>query len=554
MKDATIKIRRIRVHKLLDHVSDGKFAIPKLQREFVWDGKKAAKLLDSILSGMPIGVPMLWDTPRSQRLHLREKYHVLPGFNKRNRRVWFIIDGQQRVSVLHHTQIGDKLDNGRLKPVDFAKVVLALGKAEADKLVQYRRPQDGEYVPIYRVLDSHWRKRLNALGKRKMGRIRRYRQRLLDYPIHFMFIDGKIDEIKECFLRVNTLGMKVTTADAVIAGAETLDLRDFTHEVRGQIRDPGFKDLPEMPILFALVATQGGTEARGRALRSRVNGLEKAASHNERKRRKLAADWTRLASCFGKAVNYLSDQFSVLSRDYLGYDYIISMLALFYFWNGRGPSERQKREIRKWFWATCFGQRYSGGEFLRCVPKDTKFFKQLAQNSREKFHYRPLKDRSHVVGTQYASRTGIGCGVYCLLLQRRPVSIMENGLNEITRLRYAAPANRKDRHHIFPRAVMRGVDESPSRYNSVANICLLTAEENKQIRNKQPRKYLDYVRVSTRYFRRKMERHLIPYDDQSGIRLRNVKRGFSRFIKQRADLICEAAEREAGIRLFHRDR
>lgn len=547
MKYPTIKIRR--VHQLLDDVNDGKFAIPKLQREFVWDGNKAAKLLDSILSGMPIGVPMIWNTPRSQRLHLREKYHVMPAFNRRHRRVWFIIDGQQRVSVLHHAQAGDELPNGRLKSVNFGRVVIALGKVESGKLVQYRRPQDGEYVPICHVLDSHWRKRLSALGKRKLERIGRYRQRLRQYPMRFMFIDGTIDEIRQCFLRVNTQGMKLTTSDTIIADAETLDLRDFTHEVRAQIIDPGFKDIPEMPILFALAATQGATEARGRALLRIVRNLEESAKGDKHRLGHLAKDWTRLASCFGKAVNYLVDNFSVLSRDYLGYDYIISMMALFYFWNGRGPSERQKREIRKWFWATCFGQRYSGGEFNRCMPKDTEFFRKLARRSREVFHYTPLKDRGHIVGTQYASRTGIGCGVYCILLQRRPVSIMEHGLNEITRSRYAAPANRKDRHHIFPRGVMRSF-ESPSRYNSIVNICLLTTEENKQIGNKQPRRYLGDAMLNAAFFRGKMKHHLIPCDDQSGIWLKNVKRGFNTFITQRADIIIQAAEEEAEIQLF----
>jgi hypothetical protein len=291
--------------------------------------------------------------------------------------------------------------------------------------------------------------------------------------MRIMFIDGKIDEVKESFLRVNTQGMKLKTADTLIAGAETLDLRDFTHAVRAQISNPSFKAIPEMPILFALVATQKtkgeGTDARGRALQTQVRNLEAEANRSVRKLRKLAADWTKLSVCFAKAVNYLEDQFSVISRDYLGYDYMISMLALFYFWNGRGPSERQKREIQKWFWATCFGQRYSGGEFLRCVPQDTKFFKKLTQNAHETFKYRPLKDLGHVGNTQYASRTGIGCAVYCLLLGRRPVSLMGDGLNEIPQTRYAAPANRKDRHHIFPRAVLREL-ESPSRYNSIVNI------------------------------------------------------------------------------------
>jgi hypothetical protein len=309
-----------------------------------------------------------------------------------------------------------------------------------------------------------------------------------------------------------------------------------------------------MPILFALAATQGGTEAKGRALRSSVAQLEKDAGINDRKRRKLAKDWMRLAACFGKAANYVSDAFSVLSRDYLPYDYIVSMLALFYFWNGHGPNERQKEQIRKWFWATCFGQRYSGGDFNRCVPSDVKFFKRLTRKQGDQFHYRPTKDSGDVIRTQFAGRTGIGSAIYCLLLQHRPVSITEKGLTEITRLNYAAKGNRKDRHHIFPRTVMRAVGESASRYNSIANICLLTAEENQRIGNRRPRIYFGDTRSEAGYFKAKMRHHLIPSGDGSGIWFRDVKRGFNRFLKQRADLICQTANQEAGMRLFLRDR
>ena len=98
MSDLAIKRQSLRV--LLQKIDEGRFAIPKLQREFVWDGPKAAKLLDSILSGMPIGVIMIWPTPKSQRLLLRQKYHVLPPFNPKSGKVWFLIDGQQRISVL----------------------------------------------------------------------------------------------------------------------------------------------------------------------------------------------------------------------------------------------------------------------------------------------------------------------------------------------------------------------------------------------------------------------------------------------------------------------
>jgi hypothetical protein len=72
-------------------------------------------------------------------------------------------------------------------------------------------------------------------------------------------------------------------------------------------------------------------------------------------------------------------------------------------------------------------------------------------------------------------------------------------------------------------------------------------------RNKQPRRYLGDAMSNTAYFPSKMKHHLIPCDDQSGIWLKNVKRGFSKFINQRADLICQTAEDEAEIQLFRRD-
>src|ERR1700676_5415977 len=146
-----IDIQTKAVSQLLKHVDAGRFAIPHLQREFVWDGPKAAKLLDSILRAMPIGVILIWDTPRSQRLHLRQKYHVLPPFSQKNRRVWFLIDGQQRVSVLHHVRQGDQLENARQRDIDFSRVVLSLNREEDGQTIRYRRPLDGQYISLSTV-------------------------------------------------------------------------------------------------------------------------------------------------------------------------------------------------------------------------------------------------------------------------------------------------------------------------------------------------------------------------------------------------------------------
>ena len=40
---------------LIDDVSTGRLKIPQFQRDFVWELKRSAELLDSVIKGYPIG-------------------------------------------------------------------------------------------------------------------------------------------------------------------------------------------------------------------------------------------------------------------------------------------------------------------------------------------------------------------------------------------------------------------------------------------------------------------------------------------------------------------
>ncbi len=547
-----LEIQTKTIAQLLRHVDEGRFAIPKLQREFVWDGPKAAKLLDSVLAGMPIGVVMIWETPRNQRLYLRQNYHVLPFFNPKHSKVWFLIDGQQRVSVLHHAREGSTLRNARRKEIEFRRVVLSLGKETDGQRIRYRRPIHGRYESISDVLHPQWYNRLSHLGKRQKEYVRKCRDHLLSYPVHLLFVEAELDQVRESFLRINTQGMRITTADAVFTRAENLELRDIRHAV-WQHTDNGFGQIPEMPILFAISAVRGGTEARGQTVRNVIRRLEQEAKADSRLRKRLAKELHQLAVCFGKAVDYLRQNFSVLSREYLSSDHMVTMLALFFFWNRRGPSVKQKEQIRKWFWATTVGSRYSGRNFSRCLPDDLRFFKKLARGGNARFTYHAEVDRIDVRRAQFASGGGITAAFYCMMLRRGPVSILDNGINEIPLDHYSTAANRKDRHHIFPRAALAAVGVDAGLYNSICNICLLTAEENQSIGSQRPRLYLADAYENGTYFKRKMSRHLIPVHDDSGVWQRNIKRGFTQFLRERVDLICQELEAEAGIRLFRRE-
>jgi hypothetical protein len=47
-----------------------------------------------------------------------------------------------------------------------------------------------------------------------------------------------------------------------------------------------------------------------------------------------------------------------------------------------------------------------------------------------------------------------------------------------------------------------------------------------------------------------MKSHLIPVDSQSGVWMDDVKAGFKKFRTDRLRIICQAIEKQAGIKIF----
>src|SRR5438034_11046740 len=105
------KLAKVTIRVLRRHLFARRFAVPKLQRNFVWDSARAAKLLDSIYRDMPIGSLFLWEMDRKSANLIRQSANVLPSFNSKNRRIWFVIDGQQRLSVIHQAFAAQKREN-----------------------------------------------------------------------------------------------------------------------------------------------------------------------------------------------------------------------------------------------------------------------------------------------------------------------------------------------------------------------------------------------------------------------------------------------------------
>ncbi len=539
------------------HLQQRRFAVPKLQRNFVWDAGRSAKLLDSIYRDMPIGSIFLWEMDRKSAHLIRQSAEVLPPFNNSNHRIWFVIDGQQRLSVIHQAFEGETRTNDAGRDIDFGRLCFVVHPdrdQEYPPRIVYRKPTGRELVPIRDILAPDWKRRMLSRSKAFLATMRKCRDRLLHYPISIVNVrSATLDEIGEVFIRVNSQGMRITSADRAIALMGKLDVRAMAHELRQKVRDEVFALGSIDPILlgFNLAIEKPSLDGDPPKLEAMARRWSKRIERNDAVREQFKKQWHRYQNAFLSAVDYLHNRFPVHSESFLPSANLLATFSVFFFHHRGQPSKYQRNEIRKWFWATGVAKRYSGAGYHRNIVADAKLFEALACGAKRHFVLRDRLDPVLDLQTEeYNSGSARTRAFFCLLACRQP-RYLENAepipLGTVT-----AFANKKHRHHIFPQGQLRR-HFSPRIFNSLCNICFLVSRDNEMIGMRLPRSYLaDYRDSGRNHFGRVMRSHLIPVGSESGVWERGTVRAFKRFRAVRLAMICKAFEKEAGIKLFRR--
>ncbi len=524
----------------------------------MWNAGRAAKLLDSIYHNMPIGSLFLWEMDRKSANLVRQSAEVLPFFNTKHRDIWFVIDGQQRLSVIHQAFEAQVRENDAGREIDFGRLCFVLRPDRGQKnpiRVTYRKPVDGQYVPVRDILAPDWKSRLRNLSGKYMTRVKACRQRLLEYPVPVVRVrSATLDEIGEVFIRLNSQGMRITSADRAIALMGKLDVRAMANELRQKVRDEVFALGGIDPILmgFNLVTQPPKPDADPPKPEVVARDWSRRIEKDESEKKRFKKIWYRYQKAFLLAVDYLHHRFWVHDESYLPSANMLATLAVFFFHHSGQPSRRQAAEIQKWFWATGVAQRYTGKGYHRNIAADARFFQSLAQGGRKRFIFRdrldPILD---IQGTQYSSHSARARAFFCLLASRRP-RYLDNGEPIPLGQSVLSHANRKHRHHVFPQAQLRK-HFGQGVYNSLCNICFLVSRDNEKIGKRLPRNYLaDYRDVGRKQFRRVMKSHMVPVGDDSGVWDHGAIRAFKRFRQQRLALICSGFEKAAGTKLFRK--
>ena len=75
-----------------------------------------------------------------------------PLFNPKNKHTWFVIDGQQRLSVIYQAFKAEERENDAGRPIDFSRLCFVVNsdpeEANPARIV-YKKPVDRELVPLH---------------------------------------------------------------------------------------------------------------------------------------------------------------------------------------------------------------------------------------------------------------------------------------------------------------------------------------------------------------------------------------------------------------------
>src|SRR6266404_5360124 len=311
---------------LMSDMESGRVRLPPFQREFVWKPPKVIQLLDSIYKGFPIGSFFYWKADRKYITLFRDiKSLALPA-PAPDQELFFILDGQQRLTSLWATFKGSSIDGD-----EYARICLNLDAAvryeQSDReakrdicVFEEADPDNAELVSLRDILADTRRydEIRDKLPQGKKEILAVGRERFLTYAFSVVRVyDLELEDAVEVFQRINQSGKRLTRFALVAANSwsESFDLAKAVREFNERVETrTDFGKVEPITIVQAMSLIKFGqckTEHE-LALKSSV----------------VTELWPRVSRSIGDAIDWVRDHYGVVRGDMIPYDAMLAVLAV----------------------------------------------------------------------------------------------------------------------------------------------------------------------------------------------------------------------------------
>lgn len=496
------------------------YAIPEMQREFVWSNTQVRDFMDSLYKKHPVGMLLVWEVTQGDDVpirHIDDSNRDLKDFR------FLVIDGQQRITSLLLIKQGELFKNDKKRAlkllfnVDTEEFqienpktknspewinVTELLKAESAISVLQKEVLKHKIIPQEEVYDKYL-PRLEKIRNIFMGE---------SYSIPIFKIMGDItyEEVTDIFVKLNDKGTKIRITELILAllslklpGQFKENLNQFTDE----LEEKGW--FIETSVIIRCLVAIAVKGARLKYFRNIVNEI---------KEKELDTIWLKTRDSISHALQILEHNVGIKNSRVLPSQLVLVPLS-YYLSKKERLSERDSREFILWFLLASYWSRYSGPVETR-LEEDIKYIeKNIELTGLQKL----LKER---VGRLFISNEDfVGTKENQKLLSY--ATLRAKGAEDWWRGHKITTSDYEE-HHVFPRSLLFEAGYSYQEIDDVANLAFLTQKANRTILNKEPYEYLSGVDKS------KLKKQCVIYDKEL-LKIKNYKR----FINKRRSLLVK---------------
>ncbi len=326
-------------------------------------------------------------------------------------------------------------------------------------------------------------------------------QRFQSYPVPILEIrQNDMDKIAPIFERINSTATRLTLFDFMVAALWTpkFNLKAKVNDIQESLEPKGFDGIVEETVVRAIATVALDTANR----ETMMTGLR------ARPRSTLAKEVTATGDALLRAVDFLSSDLYVVEDEILPYDRQLVLLA-YIFHHRKHPNAAEIRILKRWFWRTSFSERYRrGGEGL--FDEDLSAAREALKDPDVLDRFGDAPKAGSLITSMFRLAAAFTKGYVSLLASSHPKNL-KTGQN-IDVAKALSPYNRKQFHHIFPKAFLKKMLPDEKRVDSMVNMCMLEAEDNRAIGARAPSDYMGALRKEhgVAEFNRILESNLIP--------------------------------------------
>nr|WP_295832521.1 DUF262 domain-containing protein [uncultured Azospirillum sp.] len=334
--DRRPEARAFKVEDLLGELRRGRMRIPSFQRGLRWDRGDAAKLLDSLWRGYPIGTLLFWETGAEAGEVAFGTVRI--GGAKRSDALW-VVDGQQRLMSLARVLLAPEPDRD-----EFA-LYFDLDQRKFLAPPKNRATDPSRYLPMTEVLDSErlmqWVFQHTAEQPERRERAFTVGKRIREYEIPAYLVRTEREQtLREIFGRTNSSGHPLGQEQVFDAlnGARSHGHPTSLRQIVSELAPMGFGLVEEKLLYRLLRVLQGKDVIEGKGEGPlRLDDVDAERAYRE------TADVAR------RVIQFLKDDVGIPRYDLLPYKQPFVLLGKF-FHLYPDPGARSRQLLERWVW------------------------------------------------------------------------------------------------------------------------------------------------------------------------------------------------------------